>query len=346
MVRSPSGTSWVHASKRYTLDRSYTIWFQHAQHTKKKPKSEQQYEEGLQCIGTFNSVQDFWRYWNAIDLQKMPNFCTLSVFKHPIKPMWEDPHNKEGGQWILRCVDRSQTPDFFTKLALALIGGYFECHEDLCGVVLSMKPKFNSISLWNCQVEPSLCGPVESELQELLGHDSKDTSLSIEYKEHGGAIVTNCIKRREAPDGLMGEAASSLVKVATEPRRLAPSWMQTASTTVGMAKAATVVQASGSRSTNSTLTKSSGSALKATAAPFHYNAASTSAYSGYSNEYSGGASADYQYGQSSTGSGNGNHYDYYGSGYAYYGSGDYADYASSGTYYTTGTGEEQLWTGQ
>ena len=39
-----------------------------------------------------------------------------------------------------------------TLLALSFIGGYFECHEDLCGVVLTMKPKFNSLSLWNCQV--------------------------------------------------------------------------------------------------------------------------------------------------------------------------------------------------
>jgi len=359
MVRTPNGIHLVKAEKKYALDCAYSIWFQHAQHAKKKPKSEQQYEEGLNCVGTFKTVQDFWRYWNAIDLLKMPNFCSLSVFKHPIKPMWEDPHNKDGGQWVIRCVDRVLTADYFTKLVLALIGGYFECHEDLCGVVLTMKPKFNSIGLWNCQVEPAAVEPVLQELRELLNVQTGDNALTLEYKEHGGAIVSNSVKLGETPENGVG-TAPKLTDVNLGARRLAPSWMERPArpatqpqiaTTVGpAATTATVVVreavpptltiAPTAPATSSSAATASGSALKATAAPFTFTAPAAATYNGYGgSRYPG--SGGYQYGQNTSSS---VQYDsYYAGSYAYYDSGEYN---SSTTYFPASgaTGEDRLWT--
>lgn len=236
MVRSPCGTRWVHASKRYSLGCDYSIWFESGPNTKKRARSEKQFEEGLQCVGTFSSVQDFWRFWNAMDLQRMANHCSLSVFKHPIKPMWEDPGNKDGGRWILRSADKDKAVDFFTKLSLSLIGGYFESHECLCGVVLSTKPKFNSISLWNNKVDTSLIMAIEQELRELLGIEN-DESVVVEYKDHGGALQSNQVKRREAtldPDPLAESLdkekknePSTVISTSTQ-QALAPSAGKTA----------------------------------------------------------------------------------------------------------------------
>jgi len=340
----------VKASKRYSLDRSYSIWFQTAQHTKKRAKSEQQYEEGLQSIGTFNSVQGFWQYWNAIDLKKLPNFCTLSVFKHPIKPMWEDPHNKEGGQWVIRCGDRHQTSDFFTKLALSLIGGYFDCHEDLCGVVLSMKPKFNSLSLWNCQVEPDLVDVVEDELRNLFEVESSDSKLVIEYKEHGGAMLSNAMKRHEASPAEVPVDALKVtanVSVLSQPAvSLAPQWLRTSrppaatasvtATSVVSSSAAPVITAASKEAQSAPrlivaakAESSSGSKLKATAAPFTYSG--NSGYSGYSS-----TGLEYQNVQTTVANGsqytNGNYGQYYSDNYTFYNSGEYvtADYRCLG----------------
>lgn len=198
MVRSPCGTRWVHVSKPFSLDTTYSIWFESASNIKKRGRSAESYESGLQCIGTFSSVQDFWKYWNAIDLQRMSNFCSLSLFKHPIKPMWEDEHNSEGGHWIMRSTERAQAVEFFTKLALSLIGGYFECHDSLCGVVMNTKPKINSLSLWNKKVDPSLFVPVDYEIRELLGVEN-DEGVVVEYKAHGGSILNNQVQRGELP---------------------------------------------------------------------------------------------------------------------------------------------------
>lgn len=336
LVRTPCGTRLVPASKVYTLDRDYTIWFQHApQFAKKKAKSEEQYAEGLQSIGTFNSVQDFWRYWNAIDLSKMQNYCSLSVFKHPIKPMWEDDHNKYGGQWVIRCVDRNQTADYFTKFALSLIGGYFECHEDLCGVVLSMKPKFNSLSVWNCMVEPDQIAPVERELRELLS-DNGDGSLVIEYKDHGGAMTTNAIKRKEVSEVVAQPMFSTLSAAPslTAGAQLRPAWasVRTArpiTTTVTTTTTATTASAVGGEAQPATqivtVTKTgTSSTLKATAAPFNFGGTA-----GYSSGYNGYAASGATTEWTQSAGSNGNTYANWGStDYAYYGTGD------GTTYYT------------
>lgn len=196
MVRSPCGTRWVHVSKQFSLDRPYSIWFESGQNIKRKGRSEQQYEENLESVGSFNSIQEFWRYWNAMDLQRMPNFCSLSVFKDPIKPMWEDPGNKGGGRWVIRCEDKEQAVEYFERLALSLIGGYFECHEQLCGVVMGTKPKLYTLSLWNRKVDRELFVAVDYELRDLL---HLPDHIAVEYKDHSGAIVTNQRQQNDVP---------------------------------------------------------------------------------------------------------------------------------------------------
>jgi len=187
MVRSPDGTSWVKASRFFKLDTAYTIWFDPGQRHFRR-RSESEYEECLQRVGTFSSVQDFWRYWNAIDLAKVGQNCSLSLFKDPIKPMWEDPGNQDGGQWIFRCNDRSQAEDYFTKLALALIGGYFECHESVCGVVWTTKPKSNSLGIWGSKTDRAIIVCMDCELRELLGLESEGDAALV-FKGHKGVRV-------------------------------------------------------------------------------------------------------------------------------------------------------------
>ena len=47
---------------------------------------------GEQCVGSFTSVQDFWYLWTSISIERMLPHSSLSVFKDPSKPMWEDEH--------------------------------------------------------------------------------------------------------------------------------------------------------------------------------------------------------------------------------------------------------------
>jgi len=57
-------------------------------------------------LGNFSCVQDFWRYFNALDdhlsedAPLLPEKFTLRLFKSHIRPVWEHPYNIDGGQWV------------------------------------------------------------------------------------------------------------------------------------------------------------------------------------------------------------------------------------------------------
>ena len=47
----------------------------------------------------FDTVEDFWSLYNHIEVaSKLQIGSDYSLFKKGIKPMWEDPHNKDGGR--------------------------------------------------------------------------------------------------------------------------------------------------------------------------------------------------------------------------------------------------------
>ena len=40
-------------------------------------------------------------YNNILPPDQIPNGSNYHIFKEGIKPMWEDPQNKDGGKWLL-----------------------------------------------------------------------------------------------------------------------------------------------------------------------------------------------------------------------------------------------------
>lgn len=140
------------------------------------------YASGLTQIGTFRTVEEFWRYWNHIDLQRLPKFTNISVFREGVMPTWEDPANVDGGRWIVRGFNKAKSAECFTGMVLALVATQFSCTPDLTGVVYSARPKGNVASLWSMRVDEALFEPVDTELREVL-HD-EHLSLDVEYRAH------------------------------------------------------------------------------------------------------------------------------------------------------------------
>lgn len=216
MVRSPYGTHWVSASQDVKLEYPYGIWFSH-----RPRKQATEYEDGLQFIGSVATVQEFWRYWNAMDLLRLEKFASLSVFKQPIKPMWEDEGNKNGGRWVLNVADHAAAAGLYTKLALALIAGYFECSSSLCGVTFSVKPTGSQLALWHASASSEILTPATLELQELLGLEDGNAAskgITVEYKPHaaegkettsGPSSACSTAAARSMPGRLIVLAAAS-----------------------------------------------------------------------------------------------------------------------------------------
>lgn len=94
-------------------------WVFYYDETQGKGLGKTQYENKLKTLGTFATVQvhimfqtswvnfanslglqEFWRYWNNINISSFPNNANLRLFKKGIMPTWEDPANAKGGRWV------------------------------------------------------------------------------------------------------------------------------------------------------------------------------------------------------------------------------------------------------
>jgi hypothetical protein len=60
-----------------------------------KGLTKEAYEQAIcgQTLGSFYTIQEFWRYWNHLHLDKFPQSFNLRFFKKGIRPLWEDETN-------------------------------------------------------------------------------------------------------------------------------------------------------------------------------------------------------------------------------------------------------------
>ena len=64
-----------------------------------KNDKSQSWEANQKPVINFDTVEDFWSLYNHIEVaSKLQIGSDYSLFKKGIKPMWEDPHNKDGGR--------------------------------------------------------------------------------------------------------------------------------------------------------------------------------------------------------------------------------------------------------
>lgn len=62
--------------------------------------------------------------------------------------MWEDEHCKDGGRWVMR-VPKSHTNKYWEDLLMAMLGEQFRAENEINGLVISLKPNQDTISIWN-----------------------------------------------------------------------------------------------------------------------------------------------------------------------------------------------------
>ena len=83
----------------------------------------------------------------------IPNTDYL-LFKKGIRPEWEDPHNNQGGKWVVTLPieeDMEEECDYaWLHLLMNLVGGHFEeeINEIINGIIFSIRDKHYRISLW------------------------------------------------------------------------------------------------------------------------------------------------------------------------------------------------------
>lgn len=92
--------------QEHALADKWTFWYvydiSHAERKRKKGKARWQKEYNLNEVYTFGSIEEFWRLFNNIvTVRNLIANTDYLLFKHGIKPEWEDPRNNDGGKWVI-----------------------------------------------------------------------------------------------------------------------------------------------------------------------------------------------------------------------------------------------------
>jgi translation initiation factor 4E len=94
-------------------------------------------------------VEDFWRVYDyLIRVSDVKSTFHFHLFKHGIKPTWEDPQNEKGGKWMVR-LRKGLAARYWEDIVLAIIGEQFDVGHEICGAVVSVRAGEDILSVWN-----------------------------------------------------------------------------------------------------------------------------------------------------------------------------------------------------
>lgn len=117
---------------------------------KKKADLLNPWEASLLHVGTFDTVEGFARHMNNVRLPSgLGKGANYHLFKDGIKPLWEDPANKNGGKWVMLVRGQQSLVDsIWSNLSMALVGQVLDPMDSVCGIVVSARPKMDRIQVW------------------------------------------------------------------------------------------------------------------------------------------------------------------------------------------------------
>merc|ERR1719220_2248602 len=134
---------------RHPLKHSWTFWYFDMN------GGAASWDENLKKVCDVSTIEDFWAvYHHMQEVAALESGCDYALFKTGIRPMWEDPANKEGGRWLL-TLDRFQRMqylnDIWLEIMLYLIGGdRKDDNTDNCinGAVVNIRNRADKVALW------------------------------------------------------------------------------------------------------------------------------------------------------------------------------------------------------
>lgn len=162
------------------LETAWTFWYDKKSSDRKESDK---YMEGLKQLGSFNTIEGFYRHYTyLLRPNEFPRDHNTYFFRKGYKPMWEE--FPEGGCWIIRIkrkVSQNYVNHMWENLLLACIGEAFEM-PDVVGCVLSTRLKDDVLSVWNISNRDTQARfRIGEKLKEVL---ELDMNAMIQYKDH------------------------------------------------------------------------------------------------------------------------------------------------------------------
>ena len=144
---------------------------ENAQYPAQKTVMEKEkYESQVKKIAEFDTIEEFWGIFQHL---RKPDSCRPGIeyfmFKEPIKPMWEDENNKNGGRFSIK-LKHGYTTIIWEEMIFALIGGILpkEMKDEINGIVVTSRKEFNTLQIWFKTYEEKIIKDLEQCIRDLL----------------------------------------------------------------------------------------------------------------------------------------------------------------------------------
>lgn len=181
----------------YPLNTAWSIW--------EHREGALTYGGNMHQLCTFNTLEEFWGYWNNIPKpsemfgdsnvkRKFVNrtVSSFSIFKDGIRPEWEDPENENGGEWSIRKrLFPESLNQVWDNLILGLIGEDIDPVNEITGARIVHRTRkgqdFIRLELWLRTRDRDLADQIRDRLLKTLEsgkHGVKLTVKDCDYKEH------------------------------------------------------------------------------------------------------------------------------------------------------------------
>ncbi|XP_046636153.1 eukaryotic translation initiation factor 4E type 3-like [Daphnia pulicaria] len=130
-----------------------------------------EYEANLKKIYTFSKAETFWSvYHNIPSVAEIQMRYSYHLMREERRPLWEEPYNRNGGTWKIKCF-KPDTVTVWRELLLAAIGeqfcDYVEPGDDICGVSVSVRDRDDIVQIWNIDSTKADKARIIQKIQEL-----------------------------------------------------------------------------------------------------------------------------------------------------------------------------------
>ena len=160
--------------KKPNLKNKFAFWYRISDDLylaqSKQAIDKKEYENQVKKIGEFDTIEDFWAIFQHL---RKPDSCRpgieFQMFKDPIKPMWEDENNKDGGRFSIK-LRKDFTTIIWEEMIFALIGDVLpnEIKEQINGIVVTSRKDFNTLQIWIKGNESKMINNIENCMRDLL----------------------------------------------------------------------------------------------------------------------------------------------------------------------------------
>jgi len=163
------------------LNTTWTFWLDKTV----RGVSAAEYEASLKKIYTVSTAESFWSvYHNIPSVAELQMRYSYHLMREERRPLWEEPYNRAGGTWKIKC-HKSDTPNIWRELLLAAIGEQYsefvEVGDDICGVSVSVRERDDILQIWNTDSTKADQAKVIQKIQELC---PKAEFQAVFYKPH------------------------------------------------------------------------------------------------------------------------------------------------------------------